>query len=235
MTNIPIEKGCGTGIDTAALLELNMKEDEMNYQYKKDFVLGSRDIGLFFMRGFNYYGMISINIVSNITAFTITHGMTMIYSGMSLSKVLIYVIGPAVLSLCIIFGVVLFFIFLFLWAWSGDIKKASNEFKKLFGEDNKDNKDKNIDTSLSSKSYLSKFNLKNLITQFFTFFEIDNILSEDDPRLTCRLSTTGNCDDIKHISGKYIKGGLSNKCYNIKIPENIEWKLNQYKPHHYIS
>ena len=69
------------------------------------------------------------------------------------------------------------------------------------------------------------------MTNFFIFFEVDNILGDEE--LTCRLYTYGNCDDITHISGKYLKNKDENKCYNLKKPDDIEWNLNQYKPHHY--
>ena len=136
-------------------------------------------------------------------------------------------------SLIIIFGVILLCVFLFLWAWYGDSKKASNEFKKLFGDDKKD---KNLDTSLSADSYMSKFNLKNIFTNFFIFFDIDNILSDD--QLSCRkpLENEGQCNDTTHISGKYLSSKSPLKCYNLKTPnKDIKWKLDQYTKHHYTK
>jgi hypothetical protein len=209
--------------DADKRIELLIEEHQLNYNYKYDIAKECLVIIQYLFRG-------SVTLTEKvcISAFYIFRLFATISSSI-LKDAFVPTCIPVLVFLCaIVFvvGVILLFVFLFLWAWYGDTTKASNEFKKLFGDNNKDKQNE----PLSSNSYISKFNLKNIMTNIFIFFGVDNILTDDE--LSCRQESIGNCDDIKHISGEYIDKS-KNKCYNLKKPRNIEWKLKNYIPHHY--
>jgi hypothetical protein len=216
-------------IEHIEAIRLAASIDNENLQSKYNFTREIQDIAIFFYREFAKFINKFVDVVFRfLTPIIIPAFERILTTGL---KGTLEIVIPLLFSLFIIFGVILLLVYLFLLAWTGgDGGKASNEFKKLFGDTKKE---KNPDTSLSNDSYLSKFNLKNIITNFFIFFEIDNILNEDE--LKCReIHEQGNCDDIKNISGKYISDSMSkDKCYNLIKPENIEWNLNEYTPHHY--
>ena len=140
-------------------------------------------------------------------------------------------------GVCIlIIGTVFFHIFVFLLIYYQlNFDKASYEFRKLMkGMDN--TSDSSTTTPLNKKlgplltnSYIPKFSFSKLITSLYIQIGFNNILNETD--LVCRTPYTndmGQCDDIKHISGKYIKGGKLTSCYNLKKPNQINWNINDY-------